>query len=127
MSVMSNDDANTIASSIKSENLREVWRILDENENSSILKSKDFMNDQLVDGKHFLDDAITITSYRSPDVNSDSAAAKPNVASKSSAMNKKAMIITSKSLRSAKPSPATSRADSIKNQKPKIRNYNIKD
>lgn len=35
------DDSNTITSSVKSENLRELWKILDENANSSFLREND--------------------------------------------------------------------------------------
>lgn len=34
MSVISNDDAQTVNSSIKSENFKEIWKIIDEHENN---------------------------------------------------------------------------------------------
>jgi hypothetical protein len=114
-----------MASSIKSENLREVWKILDENENNSMLKSNDLNANSFAGSRNLLDDAITITSYRSPNANNDSVKAV-NISNKSPVMSKKVSLISAKSPR-VKSSASPSRVDSIKNQKPKIRNYNIKE
>ena len=125
LTISQDDSNNTVISSIKSENLREVWKILDDNENDSLMKSR---GSDFGEKKELLDDAIKITSYRSP-----SSGREPynlNNQGKSPMTSKNTVLISSKSPRPMSKTgsvPSTSRVDLIKNQKPKIRNYIIND
>lgn len=42
--VTSTDETNTISSSVRSDNLKEIWKILDENQNDSVLGKIDDLN-----------------------------------------------------------------------------------
>jgi hypothetical protein len=127
LSVMSSEDAQTMSSSVKSDNLREVWKILSENEDNSLLKSEKNFNDffdESYSQPGLLDDAIKVTSYKS--VNE----IPTKMSSKSPSLTRKKD--SNKNNLSAKTTPksapaSSSRVDLIKNQKPKIRNYNIKE
>ena len=113
-SVVSNDDANTLVSSVKSENFKEIWKLLEDNENNSLLKSggdNEYENDMF-------GSAMKVTAIKPPGKKDNS----PMV-------NKTKVINASKSPRfkntSSTSAPTTARAEP-KTQKPKIRNYNIK-
>jgi hypothetical protein len=100
----STDD--TVYSSVKSENLKDIWKILDENENDSIvnksLNEQDFVPIKVTPIKPTKKTSAspsTATSSRSPRVLKNSPSTQPN-----SARNEKNSQI-----------------------KPKIRNYNLKD
>lgn len=111
--MVSNDDAQTLSSSVKSENLKEIWQLLDENEKETLLKSNDYESDM----KNPLNKAMKITSLKSP-----------SKASQNNVKFSKKENSTNKPLAS-KANPSTSAPISARNfnEKPKIRNYNLKD
>lgn len=118
-----NDNDSMTTSSIKSENFREVWKILDEND--SLLQSGQHINDLSISGKGLLDDAIKVTSYKSPET---LAKPSPRNSSQSPNPSKKTVVIGAKSP-ARKPAPPSSArgGEPVKSQKLKIRNYNVRD
>lgn len=109
--MVSNDDAQTLSSSVKSENLKEIWQLLDEKEKETLLKSDDYENDS----SDQLNKAMKITSFKSPrkpSSNNVKFSKKENSVTPNNKASK--TLLTPKSARNL-------------NEKPKIRNYNLKD
>ncbi len=113
-SMVSNDDAQTLSSSVKSENLKEIWQLLDEKEKETLLKSEDYENDL----NDQLNKAMKITSFKSP--------RKPS--SNNVKFSKKENTVTPMNKTSkTNPTLLTPKSARNFNEKPKIRNYNLKD
>ena len=115
----SNDDTTTVSSSVKSDNLKEIWQLLDENEKDSLLKSNEFENDF----KNPFNAAFKVTGIKTPTKQTSNRvkfAKKENNSSIINSNSKQKTFMTSTSSSSA--------PNSARNfgEKPKIRNYNIK-
>ena len=117
-SVVSNDDATTVSSSVKSDNLKEIWQLLDENEKESLLKSNEYESN---DAKNPFGNAFKVTGIKSPGKPSVKFAKKDNSPSTNSKTPK-----TPRSNVTNMPSTSAPNSARNYNEKPKIRNYNIK-
>lgn len=97
----SSEDTNTVSSSVKSENLREIWKILDANAIDN--------DDDQVPTNDKISSVLRVTGVKPPTV----------TAAVGSTSERK----TSGGLKS----PKTPKSPAIKKPTQKIRNYNIKD
>ena len=125
-STSNNGADETLASSIQSEKIRDIWRLLDErneDDDDSLLATPTTTTTGQHQHKHHpLDSAIQVKSLMPPQRSNSSTAA----ATASSQRNKSKSPSTAQSARPSRPNEQTQKQQQQQSNKPKIRNYNIK-
>ena len=113
--MVSNDDAYTVSSSVKSDNLKEIWQLLDENENDDLLKSNEYESNPL-----------KITGFKSTAKYSNNNNKNVKFSKKESSPSSFQFTNKSKTPRTNISSASNNTNRNPSSEKPKIRNYNIK-